>query len=272
MPKVSLLMINRRKQRKKRTRLRKRTKRKRRPRPLSTWTDCRRGSWRCRLSRGKFKISLRARRAKSTTFAGRRREASPPCCAIDLKKREEETLAEGIDEFQISADRKKLLYAIGGAPDGPTTGLTTVGIVDAGKFSAGAGALNLGAISVRVEPRAEWAEMLREAWRINRDYFYATNMHGADWNAMRRKYEDFVPHLATRDDLNRVMRMMLSELAVGHSFLGGGERLYEPKVTPVGLLGADYEVVDGRFRFKKIYGGAYWDSSLRALSPPPVLT
>ncbi len=58
--------------------------------------------------------------------------------------------------------------------------------------------------------------------------------------------------------------MMLSELAVGHSFLGGGERLYEPKPVPVGLLGADYEVADGRFRFKTIYGGAYWDPSLRA--------
>ena len=90
---------------------------------------------------------------------------------------------------------------------------------------------------MRVEPRAEWAQILREAWRINRDYFYATNMHGADWNAVRQKYEELLPHLATRDDLNRVMRMMLSELSVGHSYLGGGERLYEPKPIPVGLLG-----------------------------------
>jgi tricorn protease len=195
----------------------------------------------------------------------------PSLRRFDLKKREEETLAEGIDDFQISADRKKILYTVRGKPDGPPTGPTTVGIVDAGKFSVGDGALNFGAISVRVEPRAEWAQILREAWRINRDYFYATNMHGADWNAVRRKYEDLLPHLATRDDLNRVMRMMLSELSVGHSFLGGGERLYEPKPTPVGLLGADYEIASGRFRFKTIYGGAYWDPSLRApLTAPGV--
>src|SRR5262249_30371618 len=73
------------------------------------------------------------------------------------------------------------------------------------------------------------------------------------------------------EDLNRVMRMMLSELSVGHSVLGGGERLYEPKPIPVGLLGADYEVADGRFRLKKIYGGAYWDPGLRApLTAPGV--
>ncbi len=65
--------------------------------------------------------------------------------------------------------------------------------------------------------------------------------------------------------------MMLSELAVGHSFLGGGERLHESKPIPVGLLGTDYEVADGRFRFKTIYGGAYWDPSLRApLTAPGV--
>ena len=139
-----------------------------------------------------------------------------------------------------------------------------LGIVDAGKFNKGDGALKLDAISVRVEPRAEWPQILREAWRINRDYFYATNMHGADWDAMWTKYQSFLPDLASRDDLNRVIRMMLSELAVGHSYLGGGERLYEPKPIPVGLLGADYEVADGRFRFRTIYGGAYWDPSLRA--------
>ncbi len=156
-------------------------------------------------------------------------------------------------------------------PDGLPSGPPSLGIVDAGKFNKGDGALPLAAISVRVEPRSEWPQILREAWRINRDYFYATNMHGADWNAVWSKYEAFIPHLATRDDLNRVIRMMLSELSVGHSFSGGGEHIYEPKPVPVGLLGADYDVQDGRFRFKTIYGGAYWDTSLRApLAAPGV--
>ncbi len=89
---------------------------------------------------------------------------------------------------------------------------------------------------------------------------------------MRVKYEALLPHLANRGDLNRVIRMMLSELAVGHSYLTGGERLYEPKPVPVGLLGADYETAGGRYRFKTIYGGAYWDPSVRAPSRRPVST
>jgi tricorn protease len=188
---------------------------------------------------------------------------------FDLKSREEEPLAEGIGEFQISADHKKILYrgdeprpefALGEAP----SGAVVIGVVDAGKFNKGDGALKLETVSVDVEPRSEWTQILGEAWRINRDYFYATNMHGADWNAVRRKYEEFLPHLSSRGDLDRIIRMMLSELSVGHSGSGGGERIYEPKPVPVGLLGADFDVAEGRYRFKTIYGGAFWDTALRA--------
>jgi tricorn protease len=200
----------------------------------------------------------------------------PSLRRFDLKTREEETLTEGIDDFRLSADRKKILYRAGdlgpvSSSGGPGQKAMVMGIVDAGKFTKGDGALSLEAISVPVEPRAEWTQIFHEAWRINRDYFYAPNMHGVDWNAVRAKYEELLPHLATRDDLNRVIRMMLSELSVGHSFLGGGERLYESKPIPVGLLGADYETANGHYRFKTIYGGAFWDPSLRApLTAPGV--
>lgn len=213
---------------------------------------------------------LYVRRADVRPGQGPAARGKPSLRRFDLKTREEETLAEGIDDFRVSADGKKLIYRAGelGAmlpPGAPMAGGGPVlGIVDTGKFNKGDGALKLDAISVRVEPRAEWPQMLREAWRVNRDYFYAPNMHGADWDAMWTKYQSLLPDLASRDDLNRVIRMMLSELAVGHSYLAGGERLYEPKPIPVGLLGADYDVADGRFRFKTIYGGAYWDPSLRA--------
>jgi tricorn protease len=216
------------------------------------------------------------RRSAAIPSQGPAGRGKPSLRRFDLKTREEETLAEGIDGFKLSADRKKILYQAGEPagdlpPGAPSQGAIVVGVVDAGKFTKGDGALKLEAVSVPVDPRAEWAQIFREAWRINRDYFYAPNMHGADWNAIRTKYEPFLPHLASRDDLNRVIRMMLSELSVGHSYLAGGERLYEPKPIPVGLLGADYDTADGRYRFKTLYGGAYWDPSVRApLSAPGV--
>jgi tricorn protease len=182
-------------------------------------------------------------------FAG-----TPSLARFELKTREEETLAEKVDGFRLSADKKKLLYRSKEA----------WGIADAGKFTVGKDTLPVGSISVRVTPRDEWPQIFQEAWRINRDYFYATNYHGADWPMLRTRYAAMLPEVPTRDDLNRVIRMLLSELAVGHSYLGGGDRLYEPKTIPVGLLGADFEVADGRYRFRKVYGGLNWDPQLKA--------
>jgi tricorn protease len=124
---------------------------------------------------------------------------------------------------------------------------------------------------VRIDPRAEWKQIFDEAWRINRDYFYAPNMHGVDWNAMRRKYEPFLSDLAVRSDLNRLNRWVGSELSVGHHRTGGGDRLEASRSVPGGLLGADYSVENGRYRFKKVYGGLNWNPQLRApLTEPGV--
>ena len=151
-------------------------------------------------------------------------------------------------------------------PAGPAAAAAGTGAKTPAGPSAepGKGKLNVDAIEVRVEPRAEWPQIFREAWRINRDYFYATNYHGADWPAVRAKYEVFLPDLATSADLYRVIRWMLSELAVGHSYTAPGERFTEKKPVPGGLLGADYEITNGRYRFKKVYGGLNWWPQLRA--------
>jgi tricorn protease len=173
---------------------------------------------------------------------------------FDLKDRKEEPLAEGLDAYHLSGDRKKLIYQA----------KKSWGITEAGKFAPGKGALAIDAISVKVDPRAEWAQIYREAWRINRDYFYAKNMQGADWPSLREKYERFLPEVPTRSDLNLLIRALLSELAVGHSYLMGGDELYKPKAVPVGLLGADFEVDGGRYKFARIYGGLNWDPDLKA--------
>jgi len=113
--------------------------------------------------------------------------------------------------------------------------------------------------------------MLDEAWRINRDYFYDPGYHGNNWPAMRAKYAAFVNDLSTRNDLFRVTQWMLSELTVGHSYQSGGDNPFETETIPGGLLGADYEVANGRYRFKKVYGGLNWTPNLRSpLTEPGV--
>jgi tricorn protease len=180
----------------------------------------------------------------------------------DLNKRKDDTIYTGIAGFQLSADNKKILYRT-------RDGLFIVAAAD--KIQAGQGKLNTDAIEVRIDPRVEWNQIFDEAWRINRDYFYAPNMHGTDWKQMKEKYAAFLPHLSAREDLNRVIQWMCSELAVGHHRVGGGDSLHQPKSVPGGLLGADYAIESGRYRFKKVYGGLNWNPELRApLTEPGV--
>lgn len=180
----------------------------------------------------------------------------------DLIKRKEDKLLDDADAFILTADTKRALIQVNDAYH-----LVDIGDkLDPAKFK-----LNLEAIQVRVDPAAEWAQMLREAWRINRDYFYDPGFHGADWPAVLAKYEAFLPHLATRSDLFRVIQWMLSELAVGHSYQAPGDSPFEVQTVPGGLLGADYEIDAGRYRFKKVFGGLNWSPELRSpLTEPGV--
>jgi tricorn protease len=112
--------------------------------------------------------------------------------------------------------------------------------------------LNLNAIQVKIDPSAEWAEIFDEAWRVNRDYFYDPGMHGANWPAIKKKYEVFLPHLSCRDDLNALLQWMFSELSVGHHFiLDGGDKLYQPQFIKGGLLGADYAIENNRYKINR---------------------
>jgi tricorn protease len=180
----------------------------------------------------------------------------------DLNTRKNETLLPSVDDYVVSHDGKKLLYRNG----------TAWSIVDTTKpIQATAGRIPVDSIEVRIDPSAEWKQIFDEAWRINRDYFYAPNMHGVDWAKQRDKYAAFLPHVATRADLNRVLQWMSSELAVGHHNVGGGDSLAQPRSVPGGLLGADFEVANGRYRLKKVYGGLNWNPQMRApLTEPGV--
>jgi tricorn protease len=197
------------------------------------------------------------RRAASTD-----RGASDAVFRYDFKTRKEDQLLESADSFSLSADTKRALIRVKDAWH----------IVDVGdKLDLAKFKLDVDRIQVKLDPPAEWAQILDEAWRINRDFFYDPGFHGANWPAVREKYAAFVPDLATRNDLSRVIRWMLSELAVGHSYQSGGDSPYEAETIPGGLLGADYEVANGRYRFRKIFGGLNWSPDLRSpLTEPGV--
>lgn len=174
--------------------------------------------------------------------------------AFDIAKRKSEVLINTISNYVISADGKKLLYASGGS----------LGIVSASSKSTNSdGRLNVSGIRIKVDPEAEWKQMFNELWRIERDFFYVANMHGADWKAIRNKYEKFLPYVSHREDLNYLFNEMMSELVIGHNYVGLGDAP-SPVSVNVGLLGADYSIENGHYRFRKIYSGLNWNPQFQA--------
>ena len=180
---------------------------------------------------------------------------------FDLTERtlSEKTGATGT-RFEVSADGKKLLMpGRGGASiAGSGAGASPKPIVASPMF-------------VEVHPRHERAQILADAWRIMRDYFYDANMHGVDWPAIRAKYEAMLPAVVTREDLNYLISEMISELNVGHAYLQGPGDVESVPSRSVGLLGVDFEAVrndDGTpanaWRIARFVGGGAWDTDARS--------
>jgi tricorn protease len=88
--------------------------------------------------------------------------------------------------------------------------------------------------------------------------------------AAEKRYEPYLEDIASRRDLNYLFTEMLGEMTVGHMFVGGGDSP-EVKKVQTGLLGADYRIENGRYRFAYIYSGENWNPNLKApLTQPGV--
>jgi tricorn protease len=186
-----------------------------------------------------------------------------------LKERTAAPFLEGIRSYTLSGDKKKLLYqAAGGGAAGPRWGIVPTDR----PAKVGDGALSMDQLQMQVDPRAEWADIFRESWRLQREYFYDAKMHGANWQAIYDKYAPLLPYVGHRTDLGYLIAMVGGELTVGHSYLSGpGDTPGEDNPVTVGLLGADYKVENGNYRITHIYSGENWNPDLRApLSAPGV--
>jgi tricorn protease len=127
---------------------------------------------------------------------------------------------------------------------------------------AGSGRLNV-SLRMYLEPKEEFKQIFNEGWRNQRDYLYVQNMHGTDWPKMKTTYGQFLPYVMHRADLNYLMDMMGAEIAVGHSYVRGGDMPSVPQQVG-GLLGADFVIENGRYKITRIYDNESWNPELRS--------
>ena len=158
-----------------------------------------------------------------------------------FKDRKETRLVDDIGGFVVSRDGLKVLVR-----QGPTWN-----VYDATASGAGTKkTVSTAGLMLEKDPVAEWNDIFNEVWRRYRDFFYAPNMHGYDWEALRQRYSQLLPYVAHRTDLNYVISEMISELTVQHAYIDGGDMQAFRRARTPGLPGARFEVDAGSGRYR----------------------
>jgi tricorn protease len=175
--------------------------------------------------------------------------------SYSLKDRRASVILDNAGNFAMSRDQKKLITNAGG-----------FAIYDvAANAQSTRKPVSLDGLQVDRVPREEWEQIFDEVWRRYRDYFYAKNMHGYDWQALHDQYKPLVAYVDHRADLNYVIQEMISELSVQHTYIAGGD-FQIPARTPVALAGAEFALdsASGKYKISKIYQGENEETTYRS--------
>lgn len=189
----------------------------------------------------------------SVEVPGQRAARDNALMRFDMEEKEASEVMSGVRAFSMSADAKSMIIA-------RVSGPLSVAEVGA-KLEAEP--LDLSGLKVHVDPRQEWALIFDEVWRMSEEYFYDPGMHGLDWDAVYKRYHLLLEHVGRREDLNELMVEMIAEMQAGHNRVGGGDTHQEEPVS-CGLLGADLEMHDGRYRVARVFTGENWNPFLEA--------
>jgi len=184
--------------------------------------------------------------------------ASRPTVALYDLKAKKETELGNFDFFEITANGKKMLVRVG-------RDFSLIDLPSAKVELKPDSKLDFSAIEVRLDRHAEWTQIFDESWRQMRDFFYTPDMHGVDWPAQRAKYAALLPSVANRNDLTYLIGEMISELRVGHAYVGGGDRIEAPRIK-TGLLGAELsrDPASRAYKIDKILPGENWQTKTRS--------
>ena len=177
-------------------------------------------------------------------FYGRGAERPPRLRLFKFEDREVVDFPSDLQLADVSADGKRLLARQGQQWQ----------VFDVSREGRDPTTVATSGLQARIDPVAEWATAFDEVWRRFRDHFYVENMHGYDWQALREAYRPWLEHAAHRSDLNYLMGEMIAELNVSHAYVSGGDEGL-PDRPSISLLGARFEIANGRYRIREIFQG-----------------
>lgn len=167
----------------------------------------------------------------------------------DIDKREEKKILDVADNYWLSNDGKKILVLKDNDLD----------VIEPSKDQKFEKPLHLSEMQMNIDPKKEWKQIFTDAWRIERDYFYDSTMHGVNWNQVKDRYSTMLDGAMTREEVDFIIGEMIGELSASHTYHGGGD-VEEEKNQSVGYLGVDWVADGDYYKIKKIIHGAPWDA------------
>jgi tricorn protease len=191
---------------------------------------------------------------------------------FDFKTAQAKTLLDPADSFTLAADHTTLLVQhehklrVINATQAPDEDHSKSGDAPSRK----SGWLDLGRVRLQVQPVAEWAQMLREVWRLQRDHFWVGNMSGIDWPAVLERYAPLLPRVATRGEFSDLVWELQGELGTSHAYEMGGDHR-KPPAMALGHLGAEFRYVanaagggphaEAGWEITRLVQGDAWDAA-----------
>jgi tricorn protease len=181
-------------------------------------------------------------------YYGRAPDRQTQLRIFSIKDRKEATLADNMLGYTLSDDGSKIVVrtpegllmidAIAPRAEQPKKPISTAGLM------------------IDRVPTEEWNQIFNEVWRRYRDWFYVTNMHGFNWEALREQYRPLLQYVAHRSDLNHIISEMIGELTIQHTYVEGGDFTIPPRPR-VALPGARFELDKEarRYKISKIFEG-----------------
>jgi len=188
-------------------------------------------------------------------YYGRSSDIQPSVHIYVFEDREDKTAVEPASNYSLSDDGKKMLVR----------NRSTYTLYDAKAKPGDGKKISTDNMMCDRVPAEEWAQIFDEVWRRFRDFFYAENMHGYDWDAIGQQYRALLPHVGHRADLNYIIGEMIGELSVSHAYIAGGD-FNVPDRPTVALPGARFELDAnaGRYRISEILRGQNEENRYRA--------
>lgn len=179
--------------------------------------------------------------------------SKPSVKYFDIEKKEEKAVINDVEGFSLSFDKQKMLI----------NSMGKFAIINATENATIDKTLPVEDLSMQLDPKAEWKQIFTDAWRMQRDYFYDSKMHGVNWDNVKTRYMKMLEGAVTREDVNFIIGEMIGELNASHTYHGGGQ-LEGSKKMNVGYLGLNWEPDGKYYKIKNIVKGASWDAEAKS--------